>query len=171
MIRRCRPDDLPAITAIYAHNVATGSASFETETPDETEMRRRFSVLMEKQYPYFVAELGGEVCGYAYAGPYRTRPAYRHSVENSVYVADSAHRLGVGKALLRTLIQACREQGFRQMIAIIGDSANHASVQLHETVGFDMVGTIKDVGYKHDRWLDSVLMQLPLGDGASTPPD
>lgn len=170
MIRRCRAEDLPAITAIYAHNVATGTASFETEAPDETEMRRRWSGLMEKQYPYFVAELGGEVCGYAYAGPYRTRPAYRHSVENSVYVAASAHRRGVGKALLRTLIQACREQGFRQMIAIIGDSAHTASVRLHEASGFDMVGTIKDVGYKHNRWLDSVLMQLPLGDGANTPP-
>ncbi len=171
MIRRCRPGDLPAITAIYAHSVETGTASFETEAPDETEIRRRWSVLMEKNYPYFVAELGGEVCGYAYAGPYRTRPAYRHSVENSVYVADSAHHRGVGKALLRTLIQACKVQGFRQMIAIIGDSDHDASIRLHEVVGFDMIGTIKNVGYKHNRWLDSVLMQLPLGDGARTPPD
>ena len=171
MIRRCRDTDLAAITAIYAHYVDTGTASFDTVAPDESEMRRRRKVLMEKQYPYFVAQLDGEVCGYAYAGPYRTRPAYRHSVENSIYVVSSAHRRGVGKALLRTLIQACREQGFRQMIAIIGDSSHAGSIRLHETAGFKMIGTLKNVGYKHKRWLDTVFMQLALGDGASTPPE
>ena len=171
MIRRCRADDIPAITRIYAHQVKTGTASFETEAPDEVEMRRRRDLLMEKRYPYFVGELDGVVCGYAYAGPYRTRPAYRYSVENSVYVDPEAHRRGVGKALLRTLIEACKEQGFRLMVGIIGDSAHQASIRLHETVGFEMVGTIKNVGYKHDRWLDSVLMQLALGDGATRAPD
>ena len=169
-IRRSRDADVPAITAIYAHHVDTGTASFETLAPDETEMRRRRCALIEKSYPYFVVELDDEVCGYAYAGPYRTRPAYRHSVENSVYVKSSAQRRGVGKALLRTLIQACTDQGLRQMVAIIGDSTHTASIRLHRAAGFEMVGTLRNVGYKHGRWLDTVFMQLALGDGASTPP-
>ena len=170
-IRQSRDADVPAITAIYAHHVETGTASFETVAPDEAEMRRRRSVLVEKRYPWLVAELDGEVCGYAYAGPYRTRPAYRHSVEDSVYVRSSAQRRGVGRALLHALIRACVNRGFRQMVAIIGDSWQTASIGLHRTMGFEMVGTLRNVGYKHERWLDTVFMQLTLGDGASTPPE
>ena len=162
--------DVPAIAAIYAHHVETGTASFETLAPDEAEVRRRRNVLTEQRYPYFVAELDGEVYGYAYAGPYRTRPAYRHSVEDSVYVVSSAHRRGIGGALLHALIRACTHRGFRQMVAIIGDSSQVASIGLHRAAGFEMVGALRNVGYKHDRWLDTVLMQLALGEGASTPP-
>ena len=170
-IRPSRDADVPAITAIYAHHVETGTASFETAAPDEAEMRRRRNMLIGKRYPWFVAELGGEVCGYAYAGPYRTRPAYRHSVEDSVYVGSSVQRRGVGKALLDTLIRACTDRGFRQMVAIIGDSAQVASIGLHREAGFEMAGTLRNIGYKHDRWLDTVFMQLALGKGADTPPD
>ena len=171
IIRPCLDADVPAITGIYAHHVETGTASFETEPPDEAEMRRRRDVLVKSRYPYFVAELGDEVCGYAYAGPYRTRPAYRHSVEDSVYVARSAQRRGVGRALLHSLIRACTEREFRQMVAIIGDSSQTASIGLHRAMGFEMVGTLRNVGYKHGRWLDSVFMQLALGEGAGTPPE
>ena len=170
-IRPSRDADVPAITAIYAHHVETGTASFETTAPDEAEMRRRRNALMERRYPWFVADLDGEVCGYAYAGPYRTRPAYRYTVEDSVYVGSSAQRRGIGKALLHTLIRACTDLGFRQMVAIIGDSAQAASIGLHQAAGFEMVGTLGDVGYKHERWLDTVFMQLALGEGASTPPN
>jgi len=170
-IRPSLDADVPAITGIYAHHVETGTASFETEPPDEAEMRRRRNVLVKNRYPYFVAELGDEVCGYAYAGPYRTRPAYRHSVEDSVYVGRSAQRRGVGRALLHSLIRACTEREFRQMVAIIGDSSQTASIGLHRAMGFEIVGTLRNVGYKHGRWLDSVFMQLALGEGAGTPPE
>ena len=170
-IRRSRDDDVPAITAIYAFHVETGTASFESLAPDEAEMRRRRHVLIDKRYPYLVAEMDGKVCGYAYAGPYRTRPAYRHSVEDSVYIRSSAQRRGVGGMLLHALIRACTDRGFRQMVAIIGDSAQAASIGLHQAAGFEMVGTLKNIGYKHGRWLDTVFMQLPLGEGANAPPD
>ena len=170
-IRLSRDADVPAIAAIYAHHVETGTASFETVAPHEAEMRRRRSTLIERRYPWLVAELEGEVCGYAYAGPYRTRPAYRYSVEDSVYVRRSAQRRGIGRALLHALVRACTDLGFRQMVAIIGDSAQVASIGLHRAAGFEMVGTLRNIGYKHDRWLDSVFMQLALGEGARTPPE
>ena len=170
-IRPCLDADLPAVTAIYAHHVESGTASFETVAPDEAEKRRRRNALIERRYPWLVAELKGEVCGYAYAGPYRARPAYRHSVEDSVYVSSSAQRRGVGKALLHSLIRTCSHLGFRQMVAIIGDSAQVASIGLHRAAGFAMVGTLRNIGYKHDRWLDTVFMQLALGEGARTPPE
>ena len=170
-IRPSRNADVPAIAAIYAHHVETGTASFETVAPHEAEMRRRRSTLIERRYPWLVAELEGEVCGYAYAGPYRTRPAYRHSVEDSVYVRNSAQRRGIGGALLHALIRACTDLGFRQMVAIIGDSAQVASIGLHRAAGFEMVGALRNIGYKHDRWLDTVFMQLALGEGARTPPE
>ena len=169
-IRPSHDADVPAITAIYAHYVDTGTASFETVAPDEAEMRRRRRLLIDRGYPYLVAESGGEVCGYAYAGPYRTRPSYRYTVENSVYVERSAQRCGVGTALLRALIQACTERGFRQMVAVIVDSAHAASIRLHRAAGFETVGTLENVGYKHERWLGTVLMQRTLGDGARSPP-
>jgi L-amino acid N-acyltransferase YncA len=169
-IRRATPADIPAITRIYAHAVRHGTASFELEPPDEAEMMRRMRALFDGGYPYLVAEAEGAVAGYAYAGPYRTRPAYRFSVENSVYVAPEAHRRGIGRLLLDALISECEARGYRLMIAVIGDSAQTASIELHRAAGFKLVGAFEGVGYKFDRWLDTVLMQRPLGKGSSAPP-
>ena len=169
-IRAASPADIPAITQIYAHAVRHGTASFELEPPDEAEMARRQRALADGGYPYLVAESGGAVVGYAYAGPYRARPAYRFSVENSVYVAPQAHRRGIGRLLLARLIAECEARGYRLMIAVIGDSAQAPSIALHRAAGFKMVGAFEAVGYKFDRWLDSVLMQRPLGKGSSAPP-
>jgi L-amino acid N-acyltransferase YncA len=162
--------DIAAITRIYDHAVRHGTASFEIEPPDEHEMVQRYEALRDGRYPYLVAELGGTIAGYAYAGPYRARPAYDWSVENSIYIAPQSQRRGIGRALLEQLIVAAQERGFRQMIAIIGDSANAASIELHRAAGFRMVGTFDHVGFKFGRWLDSVLMQRPLGQGAQTMP-
>ena len=170
-IRPARPTDIPAITRIYAHAVEHGTASFELTPPDEAEMARRMNDLLGKGFPYLVAEIGGVLAGYAYAAPYRTRPAYRHTVENSVYVAHDNHRRGVGRALLAALIEACGACGFRQMIAVIGDSSRQAaSIALHQALGFRHVGVLEDVGFKHGRWLDSVLMQRSLGPGSTKAP-
>ena len=169
-IRHAREADLPAIAAIYAYHVANGLVSFETVAPDEDEMRRRWRALVEARYPYLVAERGGAACGYAYAGPYRARPAYRHTVEDSVYIEPSAQRRGIGTALLRALIEACTERGFRQMVAIVVDSGHPASIRLHRAAGFEVAGTLRSVGFKHGRWLDTVIMQRALGDGARTSP-
>ena len=167
-IRPARPEDIPAIARIYGHAVRHGTASFELEPPDEAEMRRRQRALLEGNYPYLVAELDGAVAGYAYAGPYRARPAYRFSVEDSVYIAPEMQRRGVGHALLQRLIADSEARGFRQMVAVIGDSAQAASIALHDRAGFRHVGTLRSVGFKFGRWLDSVLMQRALGadDGA-----
>ena len=171
-IRPARSADIPAITRIYAHAVEHGTASFELTPPDEAEMARRLDDLVGKGYPYLIAEDGGIIAGYAYAGPYRTRPAYRPTVENSVYIAPDNHRRGVGRALLAALIEACDACGFRQMIAVIGDSSRQAaSIGLHQALGFRHVGVLEDVGFKHGRWLDSVLMQRTLGPGSSTDPN
>ncbi len=169
-IRPAKLADIPAITRIYAHAVRHGTASFELEPPDEAEMTRRQRALLDGGYPYLVAEIDGSVAGYAYAGPYRTRPAYRFSVENSIYVAPEAHRRGIGRVLLDALIAECELRGYRLMIAVIGDSAQAPSIALHRAAGFKMVGAFEGVGYKFDRWLDSVLMQRPLGKGSSAPP-
>ena len=170
-IRPAKISDIPAITRIYAHAVDYGTASFELMPPDDTEMARRLNDLTDKGFPYLVAEIDGVLAGYAYAGPYRTRPAYRHTVENSVYVAQNSQRRGVGRALLAALIEAAQGRGFRQMIAVIGDSPRQAaSIGLHEALGFHHVGILQDVGFKHGRWLDSVLMQRELGTGAKTAP-
>jgi L-amino acid N-acyltransferase YncA len=169
-IRAATPADIPAITRIYAHAVRHGTASFELDPPDETEMTRRMRALFDGGYPYLVAEAEGMVAGYAYAGAYRTRPAYRFSVENSVYVAPEAHRRGIGRLLLDALISECEARGYRLMIAVIGDSAQTASIELHRAAGFKLVGAFEGVGYKFDRWLDTVLMQRPLGKGRSAPP-
>ncbi len=169
-IRAATPADIPAITAIYDHAVRHGTASFELEPPDVAEMARRRQALVEAGYPYLVAEADGIVAGYAYAGPYRPRPAYRWSVEDSVYVAPALHRRGVGAALLRRLVTEAEQRGFRQMVAVIGDSAQTPSIALHRAAGFRLIGTIEHVGYKFGRWLDTVLMQRALGPGASTPP-
>jgi phosphinothricin acetyltransferase len=169
-VRSAIPADIPAITRIYAHAVEHGTASFELTAPDETEMTRRFIDLTTNGFPYLVAVGDGTVLGYAYAGPYRTRPAYRFTVENSVYVAPASQRRGIGKALLDALIEACTEKGFRLMVAVIGDSKQAASIGLHEAAGFQHSGAFLNIGYKFDRWLDSVLMQRALGPGANKPP-
>ena len=169
-IRPAQPRDLAAITRIYDHAVRHGTASFEIEPPDEREMARRYEALRAGGYPYLVAELDGEIVGYAYAGPYRARAAYRWSVEDTIYVAQSSQRRGIGRALLERLIADAEAGGFRQMIAVIGDSANAASIELHRAAGFRMVGTFDNVGFKFSRWLDSVLMQRPLGAGAMEMP-
>lgn len=169
-VRRAALADIPAITRIYTHAVDYGTASFELTAPDEGEMTRRFNELTTGGFPYLVAVIDGAVVGYAYAGPYRARPAYRFTVENSVYVAHDSHRRGVGKALLEALIEASTEKGFRLMVAVIGDSNQAASIGLHEAAGFKHAGVFENIGYKFDRWLDSVLMQRALGPGASKPP-
>jgi phosphinothricin acetyltransferase len=170
-IRPCTAEDISAITRIYAHAVRHGTASFELEPPDETEMARRQRTLIDGGFPYLVAERGGALVGYAYAGLYRVRPAYRYTVEDSVYVAPEAHRQGVGRALLDALIARCTDAGFRQMIAVIGDSTlQAASINLHAAAGFRLIGTLDAVGYKHGRWLDSVYMQRALGAGGAAPP-
>ena len=168
--RPARLADIPAITQIYAHAVLTGTASFELEPPDEGEMQRRQRVILEGGYPYLVAELQSVVVGYAYAGPYRSRPAYRWTVEDSIYVVPQLHRRGVGRVLLDRLIGECETRDFRQMIAVIGDSRQAASIALHRAAGFRLVGTFEAVGFKLGRWLDSVLMQRGLGQGALTAP-
>jgi phosphinothricin acetyltransferase len=170
IIRPALPGDIEAITSIYADAVLYGTASFETEPPDQAEMLHRQTALLDNGYPYFAAEIGGVVAGYAYAGPYRTRPAYDWSVEDSVYVAPDLHRKGIGASLLRALISASEERGYRQMIAVIGDSAQIGSIKVHERAGFSHVGTFRSVGFKHGKWLDTVLMQRALGVGDSTAP-
>jgi L-amino acid N-acyltransferase YncA len=167
-IRPVEPRDIPAITAIYAEAVRNGTASFELDAPDQAEMGRRMEALLCDRYPYLVAISDGVLAGYAYAGPYRLRPAYRFAVEDSIYVAPEQRRSGIGAELLKALIAASEQRGYRQMLAVIGDSANAASIELHRRHGFHMVGTFADVGYKFDRWLDSVMMQRALGDGAKS---
>jgi phosphinothricin acetyltransferase len=170
LIRAAQPQDLAVITAIYDHAVRHGTASFELEPPDAGEMTRRYETLRRGGYPYLVAEIDGELLGYAYAGPYRARPAYHWSVEDSIYIAPQSHRRGIGRALIERLIAEADAAGFRQMIAVIGDSANAGSIELHRRAGFRMVGTFDNVGFKFGRWLDSVLMQRPLGAGSTTDP-
>ena len=171
VLRPCREDDLPAVTAIYAHAVTTGRASFEIEPPDEAEMGRRRAALVVGGYPYFVAERAGTVVAYAYAGPYRTRPAYRGTVETSVYVRPDQAGQGLGRRLLARLVDEASAAGFRQMVAVIGDSQNAASIALHAGLGFRSVGVLESVGWKHGTWLDTVLMQRALGPGDRTPPE
>ncbi len=162
--------DIPAITRIYADAVLYGTASFETEPPREHEMARRRAVLVADGFPYRVAEIDGAVCGYAYAGPYRARAAYCSTVEDSVYVADAARGLGIGRALLATLIAACEAIDARAMVAVITDPGSKASVALHAGLGFHHVGVLEGVGYKHGLWLRTVLMQRRLGPGSDAPP-
>jgi len=170
-IRPATEADLPAITKIYEHAVLHGTATFELIAPDLAEMTRRYQSLIGAGFPYFVAVLDGRVGGYAYAGPYRPRPAYRFTVENSIYLDPAIQRRGIGLVLLRRLIDECETRGYRQMIAVIGDSANAGSIGVHTRCGFQMIGTHPDVGLKFGRWLDTVMMQLPLGEGAKTVPN
>ena len=170
IIRPATPADIPAITTIYAHAVTHGTASFELTPPDETEMTRRMNDLIPNNFPYLDAEADGRLAGYAYAGLYRTRPAYRFTLEDSIYVAHDMHGRGVGRALLAALLEASTARGFRQMIAVIGDSEQAASIALHAALGFAYVGTLPSTGFKFGRWLDTVLMQRALGPGSRLPP-
>ena len=169
-IRPATAADLPFVTEIYEHAVRYGTATFELIAPDLAEMTRRFGVLMDGGFPYLVATLEGRVVGYAYAGAYRPRPAYRFTVENSVYLEPAIHRRGIGLLLLQRLITECEARGYRQMIAVIGDSANAGSIGVHTRTGFQMIGTHPNVGFKFGRWLDTVMMQRALGDGGTTLP-
>ncbi|WP_313555034.1 GNAT family N-acetyltransferase [Agrobacterium cavarae] len=169
IIRPCEEGDIPAIVEIYRDAVLYGSASFEIEPPTADAMRERWRTLLAGGFPYIVAEMEGAVVGYAYAGPHRARPAYGATVEDSIYVDPNRKGLGVGKTLLLALIEEAAARGFRQMVAVVGDSDNAASVGVHRATGFEMVGTLKSVGWKHGRWLDIVLMQRPLGEADRTP--
>jgi len=170
LIRKARESDFQAITAIYAHHVLHGTASFELDPPDEAEMRARAEHVRREAMPYFVAEFAGEVVGYAYATVYRSRRAYRFTAEDSLYVRQDMAGRGIGRALLDALIAECERMGCRQMIAQIGDSANAASIRLHERAGFAPAGTLTSVGFKFGRWLDTVRMQRALGEGDATLP-
>jgi L-amino acid N-acyltransferase YncA len=170
VIRPAAEADLSAITAIYGDAVRTSTASFETEPPALSEMTRRYGVLRDGGFPYLVAERDGAVAGYAYAGPYHQRAAYRSTLEDSIYVARSARGGGIGRSLLAALIAASERIDARMMVAIIADSGSPASVALHASLGFTPVGTLTGVGYKNGRWLDVTLMQRALGPARSEPP-
>jgi L-amino acid N-acyltransferase YncA len=171
-IRHASEADLEQIAAIYADAVIGGTASYELDPPDLDEMRRRHRALTEGGFPYFVAEDAGAIAGYAYAGPFRPRPAYRFVVEDSVYVAPQAKGRGIGRVLMQHLITEAQSLGFRQMIAVIGDGRpDSASVRLHEALGFRHSGRLEGSGYKHGRWLDTVFMQLSLNGGTASGPD
>jgi len=170
IIRPSRDEDVPSLAAIYANSVATETASWEYESPSVEEFARRRADLLAKGFPYFTAELAGLVVGYSYASSYRARVGYRFVVEDSVYVLHAMKGHGIGKQLLMTLIDECTRVGYRQMIAVIGDSANIGSIKLHAACGFHHVALFKGIGYKFGGWLDSVQMQRALGDGANAPP-
>ncbi|SLN35004.1 GNAT family N-acetyltransferase [Oceanibacterium hippocampi] len=172
-LRAATVADLPAITRIYADAVLHGSSSFELVPPDAAEMERRLRTVQAEGLPWIVAEArsGGAIAGYAYAGLYRPRPAYRHTVEDSIYIEAGHRGRGVGRLLLDRLIAEATAGGRRQMIAVIGDAGNTGSIELHRRAGFRHLGTLESVGFKFGRWLDVVLMQRALGAGADRPPD
>ncbi|GGD42076.1 GNAT family N-acetyltransferase [Aureimonas glaciei] len=164
--------DVPRLAEIYGHAVLNGTATFELVPPDEAEMQARFETLKAQGYPYIVAaDRHDRVIGYAYAGPFRARPAYRWSVEDSVYIAPEAYGRGAGSALLERLLELCEEGGFRQMIAVIGGSDHAPSIRLHERAGFRTIGIFHGSGFKFGRWIDTVFMQIPIGDGRMSLPD
>ena len=170
IVRDATREDAAAIGAIYAHHVSCGLATFEETPPGPEEMEGRIAAILDRGLPYLVAELNGAVKGFAYAAPYRARPAYRFSVENSVYVEPNATRLGLGRKLLDAVIVCCTALGYRQMVAVIGDSANTGSVGLHAALGFRQVGVLRSTGFKHGRWVDTVIMQRGLGKGDTMKP-
>jgi L-amino acid N-acyltransferase YncA len=162
IIRAATASDMDAIAHIYAHHVNHGTGTFETEAPDSSEIRRRWSEVISRGLPWLVADDVGDIVGYAYAGPYRPRVAYRHTVEDSIYVRADRLGSGVGRLLMPALIDATKVCGMHQVIAVIGDSGNQASIQLHRRFGFQDAGLLKDVGFKFGRWLDTVFMQRSL---------
>lgn len=171
-VRAVRPADLPAITAIYAHAVISGTASYEYDPPSLAEMTARHDAIVSANYPYIVAtDATGAILGYAYAGPFRTRPAYRFTVEDSIYIAPDAQGRGTGRTLLSRLIEQCEASNYRQIIAVIGDGdVNQASIKLHTSLGFTHAGRITGSGYKHDHWCDTLLMQRAINGGTTTNP-
>jgi phosphinothricin acetyltransferase len=169
-VRAAAPQDIASIHAIYAHHVLKGLASFEEEPPSAEELRRRYDEVTRSGLPYLVADAGGAVVGYGYCALYRSRSAYRHTLEDSVYVRQDMNGRGIGKALLAELIARCEALGYRQLVAVIGDSGNAASIGLHASLGFLRSGTLRSVGFKFGRWVDSVLMQRPLGPGDGAKP-
>jgi L-amino acid N-acyltransferase YncA len=171
VVRDSLDDDLPAIEAIYAHHVMHGFASFEEIPPPLAELRRRREEILAKRLPHLVAvDESGAVLGYAYAGPYRTRSAYRFTVEDSVYVRPGLAGRGIGRSLLAELVERCAAAGCRQMVAVIGDSGNAASIGLHAALGFREIGILRSIGFKLGRWVDSVTMQRALGPGDESLP-
>jgi phosphinothricin acetyltransferase len=170
-LREADAGDAEAIAALYAHYVRTAPATFEEAPPDPAEIATRIEAIRAAGLPWRVAtNLQGALLGYAYAAPYRTRSAYRYTVESSVYVAPQSVGLGLGATLMREIIESCAVLGYRQMLAVIGDSANSASIALHASLGFTTVGVHRAVGFKFGRWIDTVHMQLALGAGADAPP-
>jgi phosphinothricin acetyltransferase len=169
-IRPATASDVAAIARIYAEAVSNGTATFEIKAPDEAEMARRLRTLVAGNYPYLVAERSAVVAGYAYAGPYHLRPAYNWTIEDSIYLDPEFRGQGIGRLLMRQLLADAEAGGFRQMVALIGDAGNTASIALHASAGFRSVGTLQSVGFKHCRWLDVVAMQRPLGSADSNPP-
>lgn len=170
LVRDAAHADVPAIQSIYAHHVLHGLATFEEVPPSVAEMRERLASVLKAGLPYLVAQLDDQVVGYSYATAYRPRPAYRHTIEDSVYVAQGLNGRGIGSALLHTLIARCEAGPWRQMLAVIGNSGNAGSIALHRRLGFQPIGTLPSVGFKLGRWVDSVLMQRALGDADRTPP-
>lgn len=170
LIRPSRDEDLDAITRIYGHHVLHGTGTFETTPPTLAEMTARRADVLGKGLPWLVAEEGGQVLGYAYGNWFKPRPAYRFSVEDSIYMDPAAHRRGLGRALLAELLAVLERTGTRKVMAVIGDSANAGSIGVHQALGFEPVGVVQSCGWKFDRWLDIVLMQKTLGAGDSTPP-
>jgi len=169
-LRPAQPDDLASIHSIYAHHVLHGLASFEEEPPSVDELARRYRDVIGRGLPYLVAEYGIDIAGYGYCSPYRARSAYRYALEDSIYIRHDMTGRGVGKRLLEELVQQCEALGYRQIIAVIGDSANTASIGVHAACGFLRVGTLRSVGFKFGRWVDSVTMQRPLGAGDASRP-
>jgi phosphinothricin acetyltransferase len=170
LVRDAEPTDMPAIQAIYAHHVLYGLATFEEVPPPVAEMAVRRAAVLEAGLPYLSAVIDGQVVGYAYATMYRPRPAYRHTIEDSIYVAHDRGGCGIGSTLLQTLIARCELGAWRQMLAVIGNSGNAGSIALHRRLGFQPTGTLHAVGFKLGRWVDTVLMQRALGDGDRSTP-
>lgn len=171
IIRDATKADAPALAAIYGHDVLHGFGTFEEDPPSAAEMDARRRAVQDKGLPYLVAERDGKVLGFAYAGPFRPRAAYRYTLEDSVYVDPAAHGQGVGRAVLSAVIEACEKLGIRQLMAVIGDSGNAGSVGLHRSLGFEQTGVGRSVGYKHGRWVDIVHMQKALNGGDASAPD
>jgi len=169
-LRPAVPGDLPAVQGIYAHHVLNGLASFEEEPPPLDEIRRRYDDVTGRGLPWLVAEYGDAIAGYGYCAPYRARSAYRYALEDSVYVRHDMVGRGVGRVLLEELVRRCEAAGYRQIVAVICDSANAASINLHAAAGFLRVGTLRSAGFKFGRWVDSVFMQKPLGPGDGAAP-
>ena len=170
LVRPATPQDIPAIQSIYAHHVLKGLASFEEVPPAAEEMHRRYDDIVKQGLPYLAAEENGELLGYGYCSLYRTRSAYRYTLEDSIYVKEGRQGKGIGKAVLAELIARCTALNYRQIVAVIGDSANAASIGVHASLGFVRAGLLRSTGFKFGRWVDSVYMQLPLGEGDGTKP-